>query len=85
MSMRLITAMEIASNERLIQAYQNAAGKWGSTLYMMRDGNIHKAWCSYNDFPFDTEADARAAMQQVIDDAEAACAQTVPAVGDKGF
>lgn len=77
--MRLITALEIATNQPngdiLIVAMKHKETlKWGSFMYMMRDGNIHKLMLSYdigeNGFEgFDTEEIAKQKMEDLVQEA----------------
>lgn len=67
--MRLITALEIASNypdNILIEATKaRNSDKFGSVMYRMKDGRIHKMMCSYDDSPFDSKELAVEAMEKV--------------------
>ena len=74
--MTFITALEIATNQPngdiLITAGQHKETlKWGSFMFMMRDGNIHKLMVSYdigeNGFEgFDTEGIAIQKMEDLV-------------------
>lgn len=74
--MRLLTALEIATNQPngdiLITAMQHKETlKWASFMYLMRDGHIHKLMLSYdigvNDFEgFDTEQLAIEKMESLV-------------------
>ena len=71
MGLSLITVLEIATNDHEINTFQNKeSGKWGSVLYMVRDGRIHKSWCSYDGCPFDAEEKAIEAMNDVVKSAK---------------
>lgn len=81
--MRLLTALEIATNQPngdiLIEAMQHKETlKWASFMYLMRDGHIHKLMLSYdigkNDFEgFDTEEIAKQKMEDLVQIAIDAC------------
>lgn len=74
--MRLITALEIATNQPngdiLITAVQHKETlKWGSFMYLMRDGHIHKLMLSFeigeNGFEgFDTKEIAKIEMENLV-------------------
>lgn len=81
--MRLLTALEIATNQPngdiWITALQHKETlKWASFMYLMRDGNIHKLMLSFdigvNDFEgFDTEEIAKQKMEDLVQVAIEAC------------
>jgi hypothetical protein len=67
--MTLLTVMEIASNypdNILIDAIQcKETKKWGSYMYLTREGNIHKLMLSFDNFPYETEEIAVDKMKEV--------------------
>lgn len=81
--MTLLTALEIATNQPngdiLIVALQHKETlKWGSFMYLMRDGRIHKPMLSFdigeNDFEgFDTEEIAKTKMEDLVKVATEIC------------
>ncbi len=73
--MRLLTALEIASNQPngdiLITSEQDKKTlKWASFMYLMRDGQIHKLILSYeinqNFKGFDSKEDAIIKMENLV-------------------
>lgn len=69
--MTLLSALEIAGNypaNILIEVTTNGK-KWTSSMYMTREGSIHKLMLSFDNFPFDSKEAAEAQMRSVAEEA----------------
>ena len=70
MGVSRLTVLEVGSNypdNLTVEAYKKQdEEKWGSALYLMRNGNIHKTMLSYDDFPFDSEEEAIEKMNTTV-------------------
>lgn len=80
--MRLLTALEIATNyetnDLLVSATQHKETlKWGSFLYLLRNGEIHKLMLSFDineKFEgFDSEEEAKLKMEELVEAAITYC------------
>ena len=71
MGLSRITALEILTNYpdniKIESIKHKDEEKWGSIMYLTRNGHIHKIMLSYDNFPFDSEEKAKQAMEDIVE------------------